>query len=226
MRFLISIGLLLASSSGAYPQHRGGFSPVGPTAVRTGPPISARPPVRSWGGRPPTGVGPSGAWWRCGRFNRSGGGIIPYVVPYPVYFNGGYYPGYPSGGFYPDVPDPYEQQLRPVMAGTPPQQPAPPVIINQYVTEPGPAPPAENSTVRVHQAPTSLRPEPAEPQRPMFFIALKDGWVYTASNYWVERGTLHYITTQGKHSQVSLDLVDRQTSARLNSGREFHLPPP
>ena len=112
------------------------------------------------------------------------------------------------------------------MAGTLPQQPAPPVIINQYVPEPGPTPPAQNSTVQVYQAPTSPQPEPAEPQRPMIFIALKDGWVYTASDYGVERGTLHYITTQGTHSQVSLDLVDREKSARLNSGREFSLPPP
>jgi hypothetical protein len=112
------------------------------------------------------------------------------------------------------------------MAGTLPQQPAPPVIINQYIPEPGPTPPAQNSTVHVYQAPTLPRPEPAEIQRPMIFIALKDGWVYTASDYGVERGTLHYITTQGKHSQVSLDLVDREKSARLNSGREFSLPPP
>ena len=96
-----------------------------------------------------------------------------------------------------------------------PQQPAPPVIINQYVPEPGPTPPAQNSTVQVYQAPTSPQPEPAEPQRPMIFIALKDGWVYTASDYGVERRTLHYITTQGTHSQVSLDLVDREKSARL-----------
>jgi hypothetical protein len=72
----------------------------------------------------------------------------------------------------------------------------------------------------------SAQPEPAEPQRPMIFIALKDGWVYTASDYGVERGTLHDITTQGTHSQVSLDLVDREKSARLNSGREFSLAPP
>jgi hypothetical protein len=226
MRFLISIGLFLASSSGAYPQHRAGFTPLGPTVVRTGPLISVRPPVASWGGRPPTAVRPPNAWWRCGRFNHSGGDIIPYVVPYPVYFNGGYYPGYSNSGPYPDIPYPYEQEFPPVMAGSLTQQPAPPVIINQYVPEPGPTRPAQNSTVQVYQAPTSPRPEPAEPLRPMIFIALKDGWVYTASDYGVERGTLHYITTQGKHSQVSLDLVDREKSARLNSGREFSLPPP
>jgi hypothetical protein len=60
----------------------------------------------------------------------------------------------------------------------------------------------------------------------MVFIAMKDGWVYTAWDYWVERGTLHYITTQGKHNQASLELVDRQATVRLNSGKEFHLPPP
>jgi hypothetical protein len=59
----------------------------------------------------------------------------------------------------------------------------------------------------------------------MWFIALKDGWVYTASEYWVENGTLHYLTKGGKHNQVSLELVDRQTSAKLNKDRDFRLPP-
>jgi hypothetical protein len=257
MRFLISMGLFLASSSGVYSQHRGGFAPVSPPAVGGGQSIGLRPPVQSWGARsqtgvgpvptwgarpqtgvgpvstwgvrPPTGLRPPGAWWGYGRFNHWGGGTapyVPYLVPYPVYSNGGYYPGNFNGGYYPEIPYPYEQQYPPPMAGMPPPQPAPPVAMNQYVPESDLAPPAEHSTVQVYQAPTSPRLEPTEPQRPMVFIALKDGWVYTAWDYWVERGTLHYITTQGKHNQASLELVDRQASERLNSGKEFHLPPP
>jgi hypothetical protein len=55
---------------------------------------------------------------------------------------------------------------------------------------------------------------------------LKDSSVYSAVAYWVEGETLHYITTQGKHNQVSLSLVDRNLSEMLNRGRkvEFRLP--
>jgi hypothetical protein len=50
------------------------------------------------------------------------------------------------------------------------------------------------------------------------FIALKDGMVTTAVAYWVRERTLHYITVQGSHNMVSLELVDRQRSAMLNEG--------
>jgi hypothetical protein len=60
-----------------------------------------------------------------------------------------------------------------------------------------------------------------------FFIALKDGWVTGAVAYWIREETLHYITLQGSHNMVSLELVDRQRSARLNEGGRvpFILPP-
>jgi hypothetical protein len=138
---------------------------------------------------------------------------MPYVVPYPVYSNGGYYP---------DIPD-TEQQLPPVMGEVPPQEPEQPVISNQHVPELGTAPLPANPTWSANQV--SPRPEPVEPEQPSFFIALKDGWVYTASEYWVVDGTLHYIAAHGKHNQVSLSLVDRRITARLNQGGEFHLPP-
>lgn len=60
----------------------------------------------------------------------------------------------------------------------------------------------------------------------MFYVALTDNSVYTAVAYWVEDGTLNYITPQGRHNQVSLALVNRATTARLNQGSQFqlHLP--
>jgi hypothetical protein len=51
-----------------------------------------------------------------------------------------------------------------------------------------------------------------------FFIALKD-LICTAIAYWVQGDTLHYITSAGSHNQVSLALVDRATSQKLNAGR-------
>jgi hypothetical protein len=42
----------------------------------------------------------------------------------------------------------------------------------------------------------------------------------------VQSETLHYISSQGGHNMVSLDLVDRDLSAKLNRGGrvEFVLP--
>lgn len=224
MRLLIRIGVFLTLASGGYSQHRGGFAP-GPIA-RPVPPMSIRPPAPCCGVSPPGVVRPPGAWWRHGGtpgfgFNRFGGAVlVPYVVPYPAYTDSGYFA---------EPPYAYQQQPPP---GTPmempPQQSGPPVAINQYVPDAGQAPPPPDSpAVQTYQVPVSPRPAPPEPTPPTFFIALKDGWVYTTSVYWVDKGTLHYITAQGKHNQVSLDLVDRQTSAKLNEGRaEFRLPPP
>jgi hypothetical protein len=70
-------------------------------------------------------------------------------------------------------------------------------------------------------------PQPERELPVEFFIALKDGWVTGAVAYWIREETLHYITFQGSHNMVSLDLVDRQRSARLNEGGRvpFILPP-
>ena len=60
----------------------------------------------------------------------------------------------------------------------------------------------------------------------VFFIALKNGSVYSAVAYWVDGEMLNYITPQGKRNQMSIDLVDRDLSVKLNEGRQvdFHLP--
>ncbi len=93
----------------------------------------------------------------------------------------------------------------------------------EYPEQSGPAeerPPSQSFT-----APSPERPEPPRDQ-PLFFIALTDNSVYTAVAYWVEQGTLNYITPQGEHNQVSLSLIDRDTTDRLNRGSKFqiHLP--
>lgn len=160
----------------------------------------------------------------------SGGrrGRLMYPIPYPV-FVGGYDPSY---GY------PYQQQAPNVTIVLPPQ-PVLPVAINQtFVPEtatpvvreygPGGQPaPSSDSAVHSYQVPARTPAETADDQI-LFLIALSDSSVYTAVAYWVETDTLHYVTPQGKHNQVSLDLVDRDVSARLNQGRnvEFRLPPP
>lgn len=149
------------------------------------------------------------------------GGVI--AVPYPIVV----------GGF--DNPYGYGYQQQPnVTLVMPPQaaQPsAPPVIINQYFTADTAKPAMQEyapdaSGLRTYQAPTNPVAEPNQGDQVMFYIALTDNSVYTAVAYWVDGETLHYITPQGKHNQVSLALVDRDLSARLNQGHkvEFHLP--
>jgi hypothetical protein len=61
---------------------------------------------------------------------------------------------------------------------------------------------------------------------PLFLIALKDKTINAATSYWVDGLMLHYITLQGVHIIVRLDLVDRGLSRDLNRQRnvEFRLP--
>jgi hypothetical protein len=61
---------------------------------------------------------------------------------------------------------------------------------------------------------------------PIYLIALRDGTIRAAEAYWVERGTLHYVTLQHEQRQASLDSVDRNLSAQLNRERRvaFSLP--
>jgi endonuclease YncB( thermonuclease family) len=63
---------------------------------------------------------------------------------------------------------------------------------------------------------------------PHYLIAFKDRTIYTAMAYWVDGDTLHYFTIGNTHNQVSLTLVDRDLTERLNqeSGVDLKLPPP
>jgi hypothetical protein len=66
----------------------------------------------------------------------------------------------------------------------------------------------------------------AQSPAPFFLIALKDKTINTASSYWVDGSMLNYVTVQGVHVIVRLDLVDRGLSRDLNRQRdvEFRLP--
>ena len=65
-----------------------------------------------------------------------------------------------------------------------------------------------------------------EPTSPIYLIALKDKTIDAATSYWVEGFVLNYITLQGAHVIVRLDLVDRSFSGELNRqrGLEFRVP--
>lgn len=171
------------------------------------------------------------------------------VVLYPVYYGGygyGYAPGYgydPSLGYAPAEGD----QPPVVNSGS-----MPPVIINQnfvpptanpVVREYGPggtaiagtpqsSAPQDQSSLKLYQAPTpsqgAPQPQSANPdQATIYLLAFKDHTVVQALGYWMEGSTLHYVTMDHDLNQVSLDLIDRDLSQRLNGERgvEFRLPP-
>jgi hypothetical protein len=53
----------------------------------------------------------------------------------------------------------------------------------------------------------------------VYLIALKDESIHAATSHWADRTMLHYITPQGAHEQVRMDLVDRAATRELNRQR-------
>jgi hypothetical protein len=238
MRSIAILSLSVVFSAGALAQHRGwggargrfpgSFPAIGGTLPVTGtlpgdfPALGGTLPIVSPFSSPSTFAQRLGATIsgfpgysgqpfvsRSGTRGFRGRGYAGYAPLYPV-FMGGYNTDYVP----PEAPD--------VTLVQPPPPAAPPVIINQNF---GPAKPTEAPQIQSYTAPSAERPAPPEDQT-LFFIALKDNSVYTAVAYWVENGTLNYVTPQGRHNQVSLALVDRETTARLNAGSRYqlHLP--
>ena len=214
---MLSIGILLIVSAVAMgQQHSGpvvrssGYTTLGsPTGFGNVvyPGTGHAPTIHS---TPPVGARP----YR----QRSSGPVI--YVPYAV---GGYQYYAPQG-------DSGVQMVYPD------QQPsAPTVVINQNFIPQTASPvvrdymPDSTGGIQVYpprpvQAQTEAN---SAPEIPSFLIAFKDHTIYAAVGYWVECDTLHYITAGNTHNQVSLDLVDRELSNRLNGERgvNFLLPP-
>ena len=151
---------------------------------------------------------------------------VVVAVPYSV---GGYYYAAPyqspdMSTYYPSGPQVVINQN---FAPDPSAQP----IIREYAPDGnggirvyGPQPPPYQQ----YQGPVPVESQaPAQPENPTYLIAFKDHTIYAAVAYWVEGQTLHYVTNQNTHNQVSLDLVDRELTERLNRERdiEFRLPP-
>jgi len=145
------------------------------------------------------------------------------VYSYPLFF-GGYGSGYPGYGYAGDVPVDGSQQQPPNITVIYPPQPAP-VIISPYAPGDGTQP----VRPRMYDLPAPSQDDTATaPEAPHFLIAFKDHTIYSASNYWVDGDTLHYFTSGNTHNQVSLSLVDRDLTLRLNkeSGNDMKLPEP
>jgi hypothetical protein len=173
------------------------------------------------------------------------------IVPYPVYYGGyygtGYYgdpnaAGYSNGyapGYGPGYSDDGSQQGPGL----------PSVVINQNFVPPQANPQVrdysgdqpqqqqDQSGLKLYQAPPSHpyadAAAAAAPQRPapsdqptIYLIALRDHTIVQALGYWMEGSTLHYVSAEHTLNQLSIDLVDRDLSQRLNDerGLDFRLP--
>lgn len=159
------------------------------------------------------------------------------IVPYPVFVGG--YNGY---GYDQPQPQPYPgyQDQPPVVTNA-----APSVVINQNFIPERSTPavrdynePPQQSSMKMYQAPPSHPYADAQEQTPapaaskksdeatIYLLAFKDHNIVPALGYWMEGGTLHYVSVEHSLNQVSLDLVDRDLSQRLNDERgvEFKLP--
>jgi len=236
MRSLVVAGTFFCLLGSAFGQGRGQYWSLGGFGNVVYPGIGHAPPTPVGG---VTGLG-FGGGMRFGAGNRGSGASHPghdrgTVVYYPVYYGGyGYGYGYdPSLGYGPGYGDP-----PPVINSG-----SPPVIINQSFVPPQANPvvreyaPADNdqSSLKMYTAPVpggaapavqQFSPAMTEPQPTLYLIAFKDHTIIQALGYWMEGSTLHYVTLDHDLNQVSLDLIDRELSQRLNNERhvEFRLP--
>jgi len=158
--------------------------------------------------------------------------VVPYAVP--IYYGGGY------GMDYYGAPQQQPQNITVVV----PQQPTPPVIINQTfaggeagrtsTTDLSSLEPQETGGLHVwepnrstHSAPSAAssadsRSFARDSKPTIYLIAMKDSSVRQAIGFWTEGGTtLAYVTPDAVISRVGLDAVDREMSVQLNAERNL-----
>lgn len=172
------------------------------------------------------------------------------IVPYPVYYGGYYGTGYygdPSAAGYQNG---YAPGYGPSDDGSQSGPGLPSVVINQNFVPPQANPqvrdysgdqsqqqqPQDQSGLKLYQAPPShpyadaaaAQRAAASDQPTIYLIALRDHTIVQALGYWMEGSTLHYVSAEHTLNQLSIDLVDRDLSQRLNDerGLDFRLPQP
>ena len=152
------------------------------------------------------------------------------IVPYPVFYGVPYYcdPAYcnqPAGGDQAAAPAPANNYYDDT--GAPGQSPV--VVMNQSFQPPVANPVMHDYTNTPIPPTPPVPPDPNAPrddQPTIFLIAMTDHTILPAIAYWVDGDTLNYITQDGDQNRVSLALVDREFSKKLNADRgvEFRLP--
>ncbi len=166
------------------------------------------------------------------------------IVPYPVYYGGYYgngYSGDPSAAGYGNGAGPgYGDD------GSQSGPGLPSVVINQNFVPPQANPQVrdyapdqppqqqDQSGLKLYQAPPShpyadaaaAQRAASSDQPTIYLIALRDHTIVQALGYWMEGSTLHYVSAEHTLNQLSINLVDRDLSQRLNDERkvDFRLP--
>jgi hypothetical protein len=132
------------------------------------------------------------------------------LVPYAVYFGGGYYGG-GSGAYASQPAQSYDYGITD----------APPAVMNQGYR-------SDYANPLMQDFSDGPLPESvADEKATIYLLAMSDHTIIAAVGYWVDDDTLSYITTEGSLNRISLSLVDREFSRQLNDSRnvEFKLPP-
>jgi len=184
---------------------------------------------------PGTGHAPAGGYTgptylTASRNGAGGGAAVAHpqhrrssVVLYPIYYGAGYGAGAYDPSYYGDqsqqpAGDPNAPPSVVINQGFVPQQGNP--VVREYDSD---APPDQPSGMRLYQ--NSSHPyDDAQPT--LYLIAFKDHSIVQALGYWMEGGALHYVSVEHTLNQVSMDLIDRDLSQRLNDERgvQFKLP--
>lgn len=225
MKALLQIGLCCLLAGGAMAQRGGGGARGGAGGFRGG----------GVGGGFRGGFGGYGGYRGYGYRGGFYGGSRVLYGGYS-YWPGLYGWGYGLGGWgypydyspyistYSTYPSPvYEYNTSPnvtVIYAAPPAQAPAPVYSS-------PAQPAMRTYDQYGQEVQPADPSPdASSASPVYLIATKDQAIRAAAAYWVDGGTLHYVTLQHEEKQVPLDSVDRNLSLQLNRERRvaFRLP--
>jgi len=144
------------------------------------------------------------------------------IVPWPIYDSG-----------YTDDRSGNDQQGDPGQTPVTEVSPAPPVIVNQSLV--APQAPVQPGVISLRDREpacsnaqcNAIRPPAAEEIRPtIYFLVFKDHRIMQALGYWMEAGTLHYVSVEYGLNQASISLIDRDLSQRLNEERgvAFTLP--
>jgi hypothetical protein len=142
-----------------------------------------------------------------------------YSYPYYSYpYVGGYWPGYSDvypydygyGGGYG-----YASPAVTVVYAPQPQMAAAPVVVER----------ANPVTHEYDQYGQETKPSagPAGGSSPIYLFAFRDNVIRAAASYWVDGGTLHYVTLQHEEKQAPLDSVDRSLTLQLNRERRVTL---
>jgi len=241
MRTLAGFAVVLILSSGSlFAQARGGITaPAGRPAMAAPAPRTGLPPTVAPQTVPPPHIVMPGqiSGSRNGFTNRQpprGGVRNNTYFAYPVYIGGYGYSFYGSPSYlvgdYSTYGGYYDTQY-PGYAGQPvQQQQQQPNVIVVYPQMPGvmtqygpPDMSAQQPEPTIH----SQTSEPPAAEGTHILLAFKDHTIYSAIAYWVEGDTLHYFTDANTHNQVSVELIDRDLTAKLNqgSGLQVKLPP-